>query len=187
MELSFILYIFSALITIPGIFFVLAVMNKFTAAIIATIGTIIIFVLFGVQTYSGDGKYREPVTVVDWPPSINYCPDYLSLFTKSDGTQVCVDTVGVASRNEGNAMQKFVPSSSTAQPSGNQIFNLYLKATDYPAGKSLEKDADRKELIIEQCKERKVTWEGIWDGITAYNKVVPKPPTPATAATAATA
>jgi hypothetical protein len=140
---------------------------------------LIMFILFGVQKYNGDGTYRDAVNVVDWPPSINYCPDYLSLFTTSDGTQVCVDTVGVASSNTGNAMQKFVPSDSATQPTGNQIFNLYLKTSDYPTGKSLEKDEDRKSLIVDQCKERKVTWEGIWDGITASDSVVPKPPTTA--------
>ena len=179
MELSFILYIFSALIIIPGTFFILAVMNKFTAAAIGCTGMFILFILFGVQTYKGDGTYRDTISVVDWPPSVNYCPDYLSIFTMTDGTKVCVDTVGVASKNEGNAIQKFVPSDSSSQPNDgqHQIFHLYLKATDYPTGKSLDKDADRKELIIQQCKDRMVTWEGVWDGITAYNNVIPKPPT----------
>ena len=50
-------------------------------------------------------------------------------------------------------------------PNSNQTFNLYIGSND----------SERRNRIIDECKSKKVTWEGIYDGLKSYNNVVPKP------------
>ena len=165
MDLSFIFYIFAAFIFIPGTFFLLSMFGKSLAGGIAAIGMLILFILFGLQFYNSDGTLvTAPVT--SWPPSINQCPDFLTLYKMSavagvgdtaalPASYVCIDTVGVAPQTS-TSIQKFTPS-STSTPLPNQIFNLSTDMTH----------------IIQECKNKNVTWEGIWDGIQAYPNTIP--------------
>lgn len=181
MELTFIFYLFAAFIIIPGTFFLLVLFNKPTAGLISAIGMLVLFILFGIQFFNQDGTYKQKTSsqYKSWPPQINYCPDFLSLF-KNGNQLICVDTVGVARENAGNSIQLFNPNTNSV-PTSRQIFNLYLtdesinayKADTNNAGKSF----DRKSILIEQCKEKKVTWEGIFDGLQPLDGEVPRVPT----------
>lgn len=179
MELSFIFYLFAAFILIPGIFFLCTIFNKPLAGIIAAVGMLILFVLFGIQFFNTDGTYKkEESSAKRWPPVINYCPDYLSLF--KNGTEyVCVDTVGVASNNSGNAIQLFNPNTMTTPTSG-MIFKLYLDDASINAYKNdaanTGKPSDRKSILVEQMKEKKLTWEGVFDGLQQLDGVLAVPP-----------
>uniref|UniRef100_A0A6C0D7V2 Uncharacterized protein n=1 Tax=viral metagenome TaxID=1070528 RepID=A0A6C0D7V2_9ZZZZ len=180
MELSFIFYLFAAFIIIPGIFFILVLFNKPTAGIIAAIGMLILFILFGIQFFNEDGTYKQTVSdkYKTWPPQINYCPDFLSLF--KNGTELmCVDTVGVASTNSGNSLQLFNPNTNTV-PTERQMFHLYLTDESINAYKADTNNAtkpfDRKSILIEQCQDKKITWEGIFDGLQPLDGKVPVPP-----------
>jgi hypothetical protein len=174
MELSFILYIFAAFIIIPGTFFILSTMNKVTAGIIASIGMLIMFTLFGIQYYNLDGTKKQEITPIEWPPSINVCPDYLTLYSipGASGETLCVDTVGAGYDNSSISIYK---PSEGSQPVENQQFHLYLRQSDIDAYKSANsgKPFDRKSILIEQCKTKKVTWEGIWDGIQQHDGIPP--------------
>ena len=168
MELSFILYIFAAFILIPGTFFVLSLFNRFLAAGIASIGVLVLFVLFGIQFFTIDGNYVQTTTPTKWPVSINYCPDYLSLLKLSSNSFTCVDTVGVASGN--TPLQKFNPNNSTVgnpTPNESQKFNLHLNESD---------DNKRREAIINECKSKGLTFEHIFDGLNTYDNVIPRVP-----------
>jgi hypothetical protein len=180
MELSFIFYLFAAFIIIPGTFFLLVLFNKPTAGLIAAIGMLILFILFGIQFFNQDGTYKQQqVSTSSWPPYINYCPDYLSLYKNGTET-ICVDTVGVASTNTGAAIQLFNPNTTTVATEG-QTFHLYLTDAEITTYKgnpiNAGKPFDRKSILIEQCKTKMVTWEGIFDGLQALDGSVPTVPT----------
>ena len=167
MDLSFIFYLFAAFIVIPGTFFMFSSMRKYFAAIIATIGMIIFFVLFGIQIFTPDGNMITSNVVSKFPPLINVCPDMFTI-TNNQTTFVCVDTVGL-----GTGITQYVPvtaaSSSNAPATitvGTNAFDLHLESTV---------DKDRKKLIIDDLKTKGITWEGIWDGFQEYDNTIPRP------------
>ena len=170
MDLSFIFFIFAAFIVIPGTFFILAIFNKYLAAGIASLGMLVLFILFGIQFYNADGTYVKPTVTTNWPPSINYCPDYLTLrridsnCSPNSNIYVCYDSIGVGYGT--NSIQQYNDVGSNFCPRPDQTFNLYIGSNDN----------DRRDRIIDECKSKKVTWEGIYDGLKSYKNVVPKPP-----------
>lgn len=179
MDLSFIFFIFAAFIVIPGTFFGLALFNKYLAAGIATIGMLTLFILFGIQFFSSKGNFIEQTVPTKWPPSINMCPDYLSLYKHTDNKLYCVDTVGVS---PGQKLLKYtaggvVTPCTPASKDANNVyksnitvgtcngFNLY---TDKP-------NDERRSCIIADCTKLELTFEGIFDGAKTFNNVIPKP------------
>ena len=166
MELSFIFYLFAAFIIIPGTYFVLSNQKKFVAAIIACMGLIVLFVLFGIQIYTVQGDYVTSPATMTWPPSINMCPDFLSLY-KVDGIYKCVDTAGVSKIPA--ALAKFVPVNAagvTQTPQENQLFDISFREVN---------DETRRNNIKNECIRTGVTWEGVYDGINGYTNTIPKP------------
>lgn len=171
MELSFIFYLFATFISVPGTFFLLSIFNKPIAGSIAAFGMLIIFVLFGFQFFNLDGSIKDQnVATVNWPPSINYCPDYLTLFKNGTGTAatlVCIDTVGAAKlRDNGGLLTTDVNTITANTVPANHIFDLQLSQTD---------DTIRKGLLKDQCIAKKLTWEGMWDGIQELGGMPPRP------------
>ena len=168
MELSFIFYLFAAFIIIPGTFFALSTQRKMVAGIIASVGMLSLFILFGIQYFAFDGSYVTPPNKMAWPPSINLCPDFLSLYIV--GTKpYCVDTAGVSTKP--NALAKFDPSNpitNASTPGENHLFDLFTEST-----LSAE---DRAAAIKGECHTKGVTWEGVYDGLSLYtNNNIPKP------------
>ena len=92
---------------------------------------------------------------------------------------ICVDTVGVASNNSGGALQLFNPNTTTVASDG-QTFKLYGTDADINAYKAdpvnANKKFDRKSILVEQCKNKKITWEGIFDGLQELDGNVPAVP-----------
>uniref|UniRef100_A0A6C0IIQ4 Uncharacterized protein n=1 Tax=viral metagenome TaxID=1070528 RepID=A0A6C0IIQ4_9ZZZZ len=166
MELSFIFYLFAAFIIIPGTYFVLSNQKKFVAAIIACIGLIVLFVLFGIQLYTVQGDYVTSPATMTWPPSINMCPDFLSLYKVSE-KYYCVDTAGVSKIS--GELEKFNPTNAagiTTTPQSKQLFNIFADETN---------DETRRNNIKNECIRTGVTWEGVYDGINGYTNTIPKP------------
>ena len=189
MELSFIFYLFAAFIIIPGTFFLLVMFNKPTAGLIAAVGMLILFILFGIQFYNQDGTYKQQaVSTGSWPPYINYCPDYLSLYKNvtepTPGTTktelICVDTVSVAKTITANSMKTFNPNTETVATE-DKIFHLYLTEAEMTAYKNdpanAGKPTDRKSILIKQCENKGLTWEGVYDGFQTLGGDVPVVPT----------
>ena len=165
MELSFIFYLFSAFIIIPGTFFFLTVQNRLVAAVIASAGLLVLFVLFGIQYFTLSGEYITTPTKMSWPPSINMCPDFLSLYIVGT-TPYCVDTAGVSTIPA--ALTKFNPANPIVGPvtPGNpNLFNLFTNLD----GKA------RADAIKGECLTKGVTWEGVFDGANLYTETIPKP------------
>ena len=101
----------------------------------------------------------------NWPPPVNQCPDFFSLFkipkTDASGSKayyVCVDTVGVAPSGSGSVTM-FDPTTSSV-PTGTQIFPL---SSDH-------------DVNIQTCIDKKVTWAGVWDGLQKLPGTIPPPP-----------
>ena len=197
LELSFILYIFAALISVPGIFFVFGYMKMYLAGGIAAIGLLVLFIFFGMQYYNIDGSYTAQAApaAVAWPPAVYMCPDFLSLYKdSSSSTLYCVDTVGVSTSGAALQLQKYDPvnavsgSTTPATPIDTQKFKLFLKDDEFPVGTSgivngydLSKcnnnTKDRKECLKQQCMIRGLTWSGFWDGAQLLG--TSEPPRPA--------
>lgn len=168
MELSFIFYLFAAFIIIPGTFFALSSQRKMVAGILASIGMLVLFVLFGIQYFTVDGGYVRPPNKMTWPPSINLCPDFLSLYMV--GTKpYCVDTAGVSTKPD--VLAKFNPSNpitGNVDPGSNHLFDLFTEST-----LSVEQ---RATAIKGECQAKGVTWEGVYDGLSLYtSNIIPKP------------
>jgi len=165
MELSFILYIFSAFIIIPGIIFFLMRQNRIFAGVIAGSGLLILYVLFGIQYFTVTGEYISSPTKMSWPPTINMCPDFLSLYMVGS-VPYCVDTTGVSTKP--SALTKFNPANPIVGPvsaGNNNLFNLFTNLNDKA----------RAEAIKGECLAKGVTWEGVFDGTNLYTETIPKP------------
>jgi len=171
MELSFIFYIFAAFIIIPGTFFIFSLFNKYLAGGIASIGMIIIFIIFGIQFFTPDGNYIQVSSPISWPPTINFCPDFLSLMTvdaHGGPVMVCVDTVGVSTKGA-SGLQQYNPNNAVTGggvPAANQQFNLHLDISD---------DKTRTHQLVEDCKTLGLTFEGVWNGISQTKNIIPRP------------
>ena len=75
-----------------------------------------------------------------------------------NGVFVCVDTVGVSQQG----MQVW---SSPDQTDPQYLFNLSLEKSS----------ALRIAAICDECKAKKVTWDGVWDGDVCFNVEPPRP------------
>ena len=165
MELSFIFYIFSAFIIIPGTFFFLTTQNRLVAGVIGSAGLLILYVLFGIQYFTITGDYVSQSGSMTWPPSINMCPDFLSLYMVGN-TPYCVDTAGVSTRP--SALEKFNPANpivGPVTPGNTNLFNIFTNLNDKA----------RAEAIKGECLAKGVTWEGVFDGTSLYTETIPKP------------
>jgi hypothetical protein len=131
---------------------------------------LVLFILFGLQFFGTSGNYIQQTVPMKWPPSINMCPDYLSLYKDTSGTTTkyyCVDTVGVS---PGQVLKYYNPNTAagSSTPTTQMQFNLHLEETD---------DVRRRDAIVGDCKTYGLTFEGIWDGTKTYNNVIPRPVT----------
>lgn len=118
------------------------------------VGAIVVFVYYGIRYFSTASPLNP--SPVQWPPTINSCPDYLSFFqrTKSDGTKTntCVDRVGVS---KNNALTVFPADGNVNQDNDAYFFTL-------TAG------ADRNALC-QQTIQYGLTWEGVTDGESCFS------------------
>ena len=87
--------------------------------------------------------------------------------TDTAATLVCIDTVGAAKlRDAGGLLTTDVNNITNNTVPDNQIFNLFLNQSD---------DTLRKASLIQQCVTKKLTWEGVWDGIQELGGMPPRP------------
>ena len=158
MDLKFLFYIFLSVVAISGGAFNLYKKGQFIGAGILFIGLLIASLFFGFRWFTASGE-RVKGEVGQWPPTINYCPDFLSLY-KVDNTQVCIDTIGVSS---GGGIHKWIDPTQTTD---NFLFKLHLEKT----GKA------RIDALCAEAVSKKVKWEGVSDGITCFGNLPPAPP-----------
>lgn len=158
-DYSFLLYImFSVLVGISAPYYLFKNARK-VSAITIFIAILTILIFFGLRWF--DGPHLKPdykgslANTTQWPPQINPCPDFLSL--KTDNGVYCVDTMGISD------LPIFTKTSTkTDQPKNYIPLTKGTVANDYVSNYLLQ-------------QRTPITWEGVYDGITASSIVPPFP------------
>ena len=143
----------------------------YIAALIVSIALLIYFILFGLQIFTPEGKFAqtESSTKSKFPPTISMCPDMFTLYQDASGGQdasgyFCVEMVGL-----GSEINTYRPTNQANVPTVPTETNMFdLKIT-------IQSDPDRKRELIAECKRKKITWEGIYDGVQEYDNIIPRP------------
>ena len=160
MELSFIFYIIVSALVILGSVYYNFNARRYVSATLLGGGFIALSILYGLYIFNTSGGYNEKPVGGKWPPTINSCPDFLSLITVDD-VMVCVDPIGVAKGP--TPLRKWSDNGSTGS---DYVFELALNLN----GKA------RTTFLCNQCKSKGLTWEGITDGVNCLtNNVAPVP------------
>ena len=161
MDFLLIAYVLVSVVVISGSFYINYTSGKITTAGILGFGTLIASIFFGIRWFPGGTLVSKSIKG-PWPPSVNVCPDFLSL-TKVNGISVCIDPVG-ASRRERNAGMNQWKDATQTDPS--YLFSLH---TD-------KQGSARMKALYAECKAKGVTWEGVYDGTVGLGREPPMPP-----------
>ena len=147
------LYIVLAIAVIAGGFMQLKDMGMMGGAFVFFIGSLAIFVVFGLRWFRNKGILSSGD--VAWPPSINSCPDFLTAYTRTVGgvkKAVCIDTMGV-SRNAGIAV---FPAGGGPEPTDDKYYFDLATTSSEPAAKAQE--------LCQRANQAGLSWEGITNG-----------------------
>lgn len=161
MKISFVFFILCTIVLVIGSFYIKFSSNQGIAGLVLGFGFLGISVYFGLKWFTPSGDYNSSTQGGKWPPSINVCPDYLSLITLN-GTKICVDPVGVGIQNGANGLKKWTGSGNTGT---DYVFDLYLN----------QNDSERAQALCDQCALKGLTWEGVYDGSACMGNNPPKP------------
>jgi hypothetical protein len=158
MDFLFLLFIFLAAVGIVGSSYFLYSGGRPITTFILFGGSLTLTIVYGLKWFRSDGTINLATPTV-WPPVINVCPDFLSV-TKIGGRAVCVDTIGVSpigglQKNDGTLT------------AANTIFDLKADISDSVA---------RTKALCDLCREKKLTWEGVFDGSICIGGQPPTPP-----------
>ena len=159
MNYIFWFYVFLVFVITSGGAFTFFSNRQPIAAGIFFVGLTCISIYFGFRWFPTSGS--NVVEPSKWNPIINYCPDFLSLNTVAD-EQVCVDTIGVS---QGGGIAVYTYATQTDE---QYLFHLHTNLYG----------AERVKKLCEEAKNKKVTWEGVWNGSTCIGGEPPLPPKP---------
>ena len=161
-DFSLIVYILAAVAVGLGGGYTLLKQDRVYSAAGLVIVSIAIFTYFGLRWFDGLRLKQSLLAGVprtsQWPPQINYCPDFLSLKTK-DNKYYCVDTTGVSP-----SMPLYTVNSDIDTQNPN-----YLELT---------KDKTAQQYVSSNFLAgvtSGLTWEGVYDGVSASNVTPPFP------------
>ena len=119
------------------------------------VGAGFLLVTYGLRWFFGEKSILSD-TIVQWPPTMNTCPDFLTYYKrkKADGSseETCVDTIGV-SRN--SAMLQRFPSNGPAPDDDKYFFPLKTNASEAAA---------KNQELCQRAMLYGLTWEGITNG-----------------------
>jgi hypothetical protein len=158
MDFKFLFYVFISIIFILGGAYNYLKKGEDVGASLFFVGAFSACLYFGFRwfTPAGEAKTTGPSK---WPPAINYCPDFMILDVSGG---FCIDTIGVS---KSGGVQ--VTTGSTTPTEAVKQFPLELSKT----GK------ERADALCGACKDKGVTWEGVWNGFVCIGNDPPKPPT----------
>jgi hypothetical protein len=157
MNFSFILYVLMIIVLVLGSFYFNYVRGKMIQATLLSIGFLLVGIIFGTRWFTGSGEINSDKPPTTWPPNINSCPDYLTLYKRPTG-YVCIDNIGVSN----GGISKW---SDATQTDAKYIFDLF----------TTDNSASRIQKLCDQSATKKVTWEGVWDGTTCLQREPPLP------------
>lgn len=163
------IYIILAIALIAGGAFKLFQGGRSISALLYLVGTIAIFAVFGIRWFGSSGSLFSD-TPVQWPPTINSCPDYLMHYKRKmpDGSyqDTCVDSIGV-SRN--GTLKVFPQDGDVNTENDTYFFSLQTKSSD-PIQRNME--------LCQRCIQYGLTWEGICNGESCIGPNGPVNPIP---------
>ena len=157
MDYALIAYILLSFVIGVGGTYQIIQLQRPIAATLYLIGALLVLVFFGLRWFTGESFKLGTMKGDRWPPVINLCPDFLTLYERTkDGVKekVCVDLIGIAPA--GGIRKLISPEQTTGQNADGYIFKLFANLS----GKK------RTDALCNECKNKKVTWEGIYDGST---------------------
>jgi hypothetical protein len=141
--------------------------ERIFASVIVLILFILIFVFFGLRWFRS-GVVLTGTHQGNWPPVVNSCPDYLTLFKRTDGTYTCVDVIGVSYNN---SVQQWI---SGLTPPVSIDDKHYFKYVHTPSDK-----VSVLNTLRQQANNKGLTWEGITDdNYTLWDSVGATPSAP---------
>jgi hypothetical protein len=69
----------------------------------------------------------------------------------------------------GSGINTYRPTNQANVPTEPTESNMFdLKVT-------IQSDPDRKLALVNMCKAKSLTWEGIYDGVQEYDNIIPRP------------
>jgi hypothetical protein len=143
--------LFAIITTVAGVQMLMS--TGTSRAAIFGIGAVLIFVFYGYRWFSVAQK-----PLLNWPPIINSCPDFLTLVKSLPGTGKagCVDMLGVSTNG---ALKAITPKELTTGDalSTDKVFT-------FTSDDVLSPPASGVKTICSMCQQMGVTWEGVWDG-----------------------
>ncbi len=162
MDYLFILYIFLSIAIVWGGAVAFIQSERSIGGFLFVIGAILVLVYYGLRWFSGVSLKATQVSYTSWPPVINLCPDFLTMHKRVVGGKpenVCVDLVGVSK----GGIQKMVDPNNVTND--NFVFRLYENLSGIT----------RLRKLCQECKDKRVTWEGVYDGANCVADKVPNP------------
>ena len=165
MDFVFILYILFSLVAGLGGTYYLIQSERTLAGFLYFVGAALVLTFYGLRWFTGDSLKTTRYESKNWPPFVNACPDFLSVYERrvagsNKKEQICVDLIGVA---EGGIQKLTDPTQAT---NDNFVFKLHNN----------KKGAARIRALCQECKLKKVTWEGVYDGVACVaTGAVPNP------------
>lgn len=151
MDFLLILYILLSLVISAGGTYYFIENDRTLGGFLFFIGSLLVLTFYGLRWFTADVFNPSRFPSKTWPPMVNACPDFLSIYERTVNgrkEKVCVDLVGVSQ----GGIQKLIDPTNVTNP--NYVFNLYNNLTG---------DA-RIQALCQECKNKKVTWEGVYDG-----------------------
>lgn len=159
------IFIVVAIGVIAGGTFKIFKLDQSLGAFLFFVGSLAVFIVYGLRWFASKGSLFSE-TPVQWPPTINTCPDYLVYYGRKmpDGTvqDTCIDMIGVSK----NGSLKVFPKSGTPPTTDDYYFSLVTKSTDASA-KNME--------LCQRTIAAGLTWEGISNGESCITPAGPQP------------
>ncbi len=148
------IYIIVSIFVVAGGSLQLYNTNQLITALLFFIGTLTIFIIFGLKWFGSDKSIFSNAPV-SWPPTLNTCPDYLTYYGRKmpDGSvqDTCIDLIGVSK----NGSLKVFPKDTTPPSNEEYYFSLSTKSSDLSL-KNME--------LCQRALTFGLTWEGITNG-----------------------
>lgn len=162
MDYLFLLYILISVAIVWGGAVVFIRSERSLGGFLFVIGAILVLVYYGLRWFSGVSLKATQVSYKSWPPVINLCPDFLTMHKRVVGGKtenVCVDLVGVSP----GGIQRL--SDETNVMNDKFVFRLYENL----------QGPQRIRKLCDECRDKRVTWEGVYDGANCVADKIPNP------------
>lgn len=159
MKYSLVFYILFCIAVGLGGAMKLVRMDRILAAFVFFILAVLIFVFFGLRWF----EYAR-IDMTSWPPVVNTCPDYLSVYKSGSGASEvtsCVDMVGIS---KNGSLAKFPETREGGSPPSDLKYHFPMNID--PAAKL----SDAPQKLCSYAIQSGLSWEGLVNGISCTGR-----------------